>query len=332
MTRIAIDAMGGDNAPSAIIEGAIKAAESGDIAASEITLIGAGDRIQELIREKSTKTLDFQIENATQTVEMNENPVDALRKKRESSIAVGIQLLKARKVDAMISAGNTGAMVAFATLRLGMLKGVKRPGIAVCFTSLSGACTIIDVGANIHCKPMHLYHYGIMAASYMRHVMNTENPRVAMINIGEENEKGTTLVKETRALFEDSPVNFIGNLEGQDIFSGKCDVLVCEGFVGNVVLKVAEGLGAYIYKFLLSDMDKEDENSEKKAISMGILKDIYSKLDYAEYGGAPLLGVNGNVFICHGRSDSKAISNAIRFARLSVDNKLIENIASGLEG
>jgi phosphate acyltransferase len=323
--------MGGDNAPSAIVEGAIKAVERGDIAASDIVLIGAKDRIGELIREKSKKHLDFGIENANQTVEMNESPVDALRKKRESSIAVGIHLLKARTVDAMISAGNTGAMVAFSTLRLGMLKGVKRPGIAVCFTSLSGACTIIDVGANIHCKPMHLYHYGIMASSYMRHVMNTENPRVAMINIGEENEKGTALLKETRNLFKDSHINFIGNLEGQDIFSGKCDVLVCEGFVGNVVLKVAEGLGAYIYKFLLSDMDKEEGDSEKKAISMGILKDIYSRLDYAEYGGAPLLGVNGNVFICHGRSDPKAISNAIRFARLSVDNKLIENIASGLE-
>jgi len=261
---------------------------------------------------------------------MKESPVDALRKKRDSSLAWGVQLLKENRVNALISAGNTGAMVAYSTLRLGMLKGIKRPGIAVLFHSLSGACTIIDVGANIHCKPRHLYHYGLMASNYMRHVIGVKNPRVAMINIGEEGEKGTGLIKETRDLLENSSLNFIGNIEGQDLFSGKCDVMVCEGFVGNVILKVSEGLGAYVYNSVLGDMDKEAEEAEK-GVWMKVLKDIYSKMDYTEYGGAPLLGVNGHVTICHGRSDAKAISNAIRMACRSVDNKVNEHITAGLD-
>lgn len=322
--------MGGDNAPEAIIGGAIKAVERGDISASDVILVGSRDRLRAHLDNDLNCSLDFEIEDAAQIVEMSENPVDALRKKRDSSIAIGIQLLKKRRVDAMLSAGNTGAMVAYATLRLGMLKGVKRPGIAVLYHSLSGACTIIDVGANIHCKPIHLFHYGIMASNYMRCVLGIEKPRVAMINIGEEDEKGTALLKETRDLFGTSDVNFVGNIEGQDIFSGKCDVIVCEGFVGNVVLKVSEGLGAYIYNALLRDMEKEDITTEKKEISGSLIKDIYSKLDYSEYGGAPLLGVNGNVYICHGRSDTKAIANAVRFARRSVEGQLNEHIASGL--
>lgn len=322
--------MGGDNAPEAIVGGAIKAVQRGDISASDVVLVGSKDRLRTHLDDELGCDLDFQVEDAAQTIEMSENPVDALRRKRESSIAIGIHLLKTQRVDAMISAGNTGAMVAFATLRLGMLKGVKRPGIAVLYHSLSGAATIIDVGANIHCKPVHLFHYGIMASNYMRCVLGIEKPRIAMINIGEEDEKGTALLKETRDLFESSGANFVGNIEGQDIFSGKCDVIVCEGFVGNVVLKVSEGLGAYIYNALLRDMQNEDITTEKKEISGSLINDIYSKLDYSEYGGAPLLGVNGNVYICHGRSDSKAIANAIRFARRSVEGKLNEHIASGL--
>ena len=323
--------MGGDYAPAAVIEGAIRTVECGEIDASDIALVGPTDDLREMLNRKYDCSLPFTIHDAKQAVGMSENPVDALRKKRGSSLAVGIQLLKEGSVDSMISAGNTGALVAHATLGLGMLKGIKRPGIAVLYHSLSGACTIIDVGANIHCKPIHLYHYGVMASIYMQSVLNIENPRVAMINIGEEGEKGTALLKETRDLFDGSEVNFIGNIEGQDIFSGKCDVLVCEGFVGNVILKVSEGLGAYVYNAVLNDMSRETLDTEKKKLSMSILDDIYSKLDYAEYGGAPLLGVNGNVFICHGRSDARAISNAIRVARRSVESKVIESMAQKLE-
>jgi len=324
--------MGGDKAPQAIVEGAIRAVERDDIEPDCITLVGDETKLKTLLLDTLKCSYRFAIEHTTQIVEMDESPVDALRKKGKSSLARSIQLLKERSVDAMISAGNTGALVAYATLRLGMLKGIKRPGIAVLYHSLSGACTIIDVGANIHCKPIHLYHYGLMASNYMRCVLGIENPRVAMVNIGEEDEKGNPLVKETRELFEDPRINFVGNIEGQDIFSGKCDVLVCEGFVGNVILKVSEGLGAYVYEALLKDLNAENGDNEKRALSMNILEEIYSKLDYKEYGGAPLLGVNGAVNICHGRSDAKAISNAIRFACRSVENKLIENIAAGLEG
>ena len=330
MTRIGLDAMGGDNAPEAVLEGAIRAVERGFIEARDISLVGQKERLVEILRDHFDCTLDFDLVHADQVVDMNDHPVEALRRKRDSSISVGIKLHKKGHVDAMISAGNTGAMVAAGTLALGHLKGIKRSGIAVLFHSLSGACTLIDVGANIHCKPTHLFQYGWMAANYMQCLLGVENPRVAMMNIGAESDKGTSLVKETRQLFQESPLNFIGNIEGNDVFSGKCDVLVCDGFVGNVILKVSEGLGAYMFEALRGDMVKMAEDSNEKAVWQRILQDLYLKIDYAEYGGAPLLGVNGNVYICHGRSDAKAISNAIKVACLNVEKRVNEHIIAGL--
>lgn len=322
--------MGGDNAPDAVLEGAIRAVERGVIAARDICLIGQTDRLKELLSDRFACSLDFELIHADQIVSMNDHPVDALRKKRNSSISVGIQLHKEGHIDALMSAGNTGAMVAAGTLALGLIKGIKRSGIAVLFHSLSGACTLIDVGANIRCKPTHLFQYGWMASNYMECLLGVENPRVAIMNIGAESEKGTSVLKETRELFMNSSLNFIGNIEGNDVFSGKCDVLVCDGFVGNVILKVSEGLGAYMFKALHGDMVRTVEDSAEKAVWEKILNDLYSRMDYAEYGGAPLLGVNGNVYICHGRSDARAISNAIKVACQNVEKKVNEHIIAGL--
>lgn len=329
MVRIAIDAMGGDNAPEAIVQGAIEAVRREFTQPGEVLLVGRGEEVTRILREHDGQGLGIDIANAEQVVEMCESPVEALRKKRDSSIIKAVRMLNKGGVDALISAGNTGAVVAASTLMLGMLKGIKRPGIGVFFSTLKGPCTLIDVGANIHCKPIQLFQYGWMAANYMKYVLNIENPSVAIINIGEEDEKGTNLLRETHALFENSPLNFRGNIEGQDLFYGKCDVVVCDGFVGNVILKVSEGLGSYLKTSLVDYMHKE-AGSETKSLWQKVLQDIISKLDYAEYGGAPLLGVDGTVFISHGRSDARAISNAIRMARISVEQKVNEHITTGL--
>lgn len=330
MTRIAVDAMGGDHAPRVIVEGALLALQYGYVQPGEVILVGQKNTLLEIKCEKGMTVADLEILDASQIVEMNETPIDALRKKKDSSIVKALNLLKGREADAMISAGNTGAVVAGSIFSLGLLKGIRRPGIGVLFHSLAGACTIIDVGANIHCKPMDLFQYGWMAAGYMRYMMGIDTPRIGMINIGEEDEKGTILLRETRTLFESSPLNFIGNIEGQDIFQGKCDIIVCDGFVGNVILKVSEGLGSYLQDALMDFMRKEADGQEERNLWQKVFNDVIGLLDYAEYGAAPLLGVNGTVFIGHGRSDSRAICNAIRVARISVEQNVNEHIIAGL--
>jgi glycerol-3-phosphate acyltransferase PlsX len=328
VVRIAIDAMGGDNAPLAIVEGAIRALREEYVQPGEIVLVGRQNEVAPIIEDHGGLEMDIEVVHASQVVEMNETPIDALRRKGESSIVKAISQLKEGNAQAIISAGNTGAVVAGSVFLLGMLKGIKRPGIGVLFQTLSGPCTLIDVGANVNCKPVQLFQYGLMAANYLTCVMSVENPRIGMINIGEEDEKGTKLLRETHALFESSPLNFTGNIEGQDLFSGKCDVVVCDGFVGNVILKVSEGLGAYFQTALVDYLHKEA--GDEKALWQRVFHELVSKLDYAEYGGAPLLGVDGNVFICHGRSNPRAISNAIRVARISVEQRVNEHITTGL--
>jgi len=257
LPRIAIDAMGGDNAPEAIIEGAIIALEKDFVKQGEVILVGRTDEISSIIHKNNAESFNFEILDAPQVVAMTDSPVEALKKKRHSSIVKALNLVKKGKADAMISAGNTGAVVAGSIFLLGMLEGIRRPGIGVVFPSLRGICTLIDVGANIHCKPINLYQYGWMAANYMKYVLDTDNPRVGLVNIGEEDEKGTGLTKETHQLFEKSPLNFIGNIEGQNILLGACDVIVCDGFVGNVILKTSEGFGSYLQKSFYEYLKKE---------------------------------------------------------------------------
>lgn len=323
--------MGGDRAPDEIIAGAILAVDSGLVSAEEIVLVGDETATRAALESLET-THAFGIEHAPETIGMNEHPAQAVRRKRGSSIVIGARMIKDGRAGALVSAGNTGAMVAAATVFVRLLEGVRRPGIAVTFHGAKGPCTLIDVGANIHCQPEDLYTYGEMASQYMSGVHGVSEPKVGLLNIGEEEEKGSPLVLKTRELFNESPLNFIGNIEGQDVFTGRCDVVVCEGFVGNVVLKVSEGLGHYIGETFLAEMKRHADDDEG-GVWKKVVRLVQARTDYAEYGGAPLLGVAGSVIICHGRSDRRAISNAIgaskRFMSAKVNKHIVEDLARG---
>ena len=274
---------------------------------------------------------NISVVHASQVVDMNESATVAVRKKVDSSITKSVKLVSEKAADAVVSAGNTGATVAAASLFLRTLKNVKRPGIAVSIPTFHGACMVIDAGANIQCKPAHLMQYGMMASVFCKYVLNIEKPRVGLLNIGEEDAKGNELVKETFALLSSSQLNFVGNAEGRDVFDGKFDIVVCEGFVGNVLLKFAEGLSIS----LLTAFALEAKNNTLTKLGAwfckSVLKQLRSKMDYTEYGGVPLLGIDGICIIAHGRSDSKAIQNAIREAIQFGKYEVNKHISSELE-
>ena len=311
--RIAIDAMGGDHAPEEIIKGVLEASK---ILGKEDELILVGDEsiIKSYLSKLDATENPIQIVHAPETIGMSEKPVESIRKKRKSSIAILAKMAAKKEADAIISAGNTGACVAGCQLRMRNLEGVLRPGIAVVLPTLGGPVTMCDVGANVACKPINLYQYSVMASLYSKHVLGIEKPRVGIMSIGGEESKGNILVKNARELIKsDQGLNFIGNLEGRDIFDGQCDVAICEGFVGNVVLKLTEGLVSMLFKAI-----KHELLQASLKLAMGfkpIMTQIYKKYDYHEYGGAPLLGVNGKAFICHGSSKSRTIKNAIMAAK-----------------
>ena len=327
--RIAIDAMGGDNAPEEIINGAI---ESMELLAEddELILVGPEELIRAQLPSTRPKKGKITIIHAPDVIDMGEVPIESLRKKPKSSIAVIAKLAKRDQADAVISAGNTGACVAAFQMRIRNLPGVNRPGIAVVFPTPGGPVTICDVGANIACKPIHLYQYGAMARVYSKHLQKIENPRVGIMSIGSEDAKGNEIVKKARDLYKSDPnMNFIGNIEGRDIFSGVCDVAVCEGFVGNVILKLTEGLVDGLFKAI-----KHELMEEKLRLAMKfkpVMKRIYNKYDYNEYGGALLLGINGTAVICHGSSQSRTIKNAImasrRFYTEKINDKIIDYLS-----
>jgi len=327
--RIAIDAMGGDNAPDEIIAGML---ESIELLAEddELILVGPEDKIEELLPSPKSRRGTISVVHAPDIIKMDDVPIESLRRKPKSSIAVIAKLAKRGQVDAVISAGNTGACVAAFQMRMRNLPGVNRPGIAVVFPTPGGLVTICDVGANIACKPIHLYQYGVMASVYSKHLLGIENPRVGLMSIGSEDAKGNEVVKKTRELMKsDSKLNFVGNIEGRDIFKGACEVVIAEGFVGNVILKLTEGLVDGLFKAI-----KHELMEEKIRLAMKfkpIMKRIYKKYDYNEYGGALLLGVNGTAVICHGSSQSRTIKNAIlaskRFYTEKINDKIIEYLS-----
>jgi glycerol-3-phosphate acyltransferase PlsX len=319
--------MGGDKAPAEIVKGATLAAREG--IPSRLILVGDESALQAEVEKHDGASVGVEIVHASQVVEMHESPAESLRKKRDSSIVNAVKLLKEGEVDTVISAGNTGAFVAAATLFARTLKGIHRPGIAAPLPNPNGGRSLlIDVGANIYCKPIHLVHYAIMASSYARHIFGISDPRVGLVNIGEETEKGTALVKETNALFAATDLNFIGNVEGQDVYKGVADVYVCEGFLGNTVLKVSEGLGEMLLTFLMKwfkEAGCADDKNIRKALGT-----LHGMVDYAEYGGAPLLGITGLCVICHGRSDAKAILNAIKAATRYTAEGVRDEIAGAI--
>jgi len=327
--RIAIDAMGGDFAPHEIIKGVLEASELLDDD-DELMLIGVRETIESHLASLNAGPDRLQIVDAPEIIGMNEVPIESLRKKRKSSIAVMARMASRKQTDAVVSAGNTGACVAGCQLRMRNLEGVNRPGIAVILPTVGGPVAMCDVGANISCKPINLYQYAVMAAMYSRQILGIENPRVGLMSIGEEDAKGNELVKKTRELLKtDTNLNFIGNLEGRDIFDGLCDVAVCEGFVGNVILKLTEGLVSMLFEAIKQELMERSLHLAKKF--QPIITEIYKKYDYHEYGGAPLLGVNGTAVICHGSSKSRTIKNAImaskKFYTLKINDQIMQYLS-----
>ena len=332
--RIALDAMGGDHAPGPIVAGAVEAVRN----QSEITVVLVGDQAQ--IQAELDKAIDAPLDrlpivHASQVVEMHEKPVEALRKKRDNSISKSWGLMANGDVKAIVSAGSTGAMVASALFNAKMfLPGVRRPGIAAIFPSHQGPVVIVDVGANMNAKPEDLYQYGVMGAIYAEAILGVTEPKIGLLNVGAEEDKGTDLTKATRTLFQSSPIadRFIGNVEGRDIYEGNARVVVCEGFVGNVLLKSGEGAVEFLFTALKQEMGKLVHLLPAGAghLFAGGLKDLKTRFEYQEFGGGPLLGIRGACIICHGSSGARAIQNAIRVAGTLADDVLNDKITSQL--
>lgn len=326
--RIAVDGMGGDYAPEVVVAGAVAAVKEYAI---EIILVGNIKILKELLSKYKYSGSSIHLEPASEVIEMDDAAAGSIRKKKDSSIVVGLNLLREGNADAFFSAGNTGAVACGAILTLGLLPGIERPGIGIVMPTLGWPSMVIDVGANINPKPNHLLQYGIMADAYMRKIHNREKPRVGLLNVGEEESKGTGFLKESFELLSKSKLNFIGNVEGKDLFSGKCDIIVCDGFVGNVALKVTEGVAMTIHQFLKKHLKSRPWNMLGVMLLKNSLRRFKKDIDYAEYGGAPLLGVNGVVIIGHGRSNVKAIKNAIRVAKEEVERNINKEIVEAIK-
>lgn len=323
MLKIAVDAMGGDYAPHAVVTGAVDAVKKFNVC---VVLVGQEKIVKaELVKHRYDPSR-IEIIHAEQVVEMHESPAVTIRKKRNSSISVGINLLKENRASAFFSAGNTGGVVCAATINLGLLETIERPGIAIAMPNRKGVSLIIDAGANIDPKPVHLFQYGLMGSTYFEEILGKANPSVGLLNVGEEASKGTDYVKETYQLLEQSALNFIGNVEGKDIFSGDCDVIVCDGFVGNVTLKVSESMADTLMHFLKEELLSSLGGKIGLLFAKKSFLRFKKKIDYSEYGGAPLLGVNGVVIIGHGRSSPKAVMNAIKFAAKEVERNINQDI------
>lgn len=321
--KIGIDISGGDSAPEEIIKGALLAKKE---LAEDIVLIGAEKEIKEQLALHKAIPGDFTIIDAPEKIEMAEPPVSSVRRKKNSSIVIGVNLLKEKKIDAFVSCGNTGAVVCASTLRLGLIEGVERPGIALMLPTKKGVSLMIDIGANIDCKPLHLLQYGVMASVYYDLVLNKSNPSIGLLNIGEEASKGLGILKQVHKLLSLSPLNFTGNMEAREIFSGQCDCIVCDGFVGNIALKVAEGSVETVGRLLIKAMKKGILGRISLLLAKKNLREFKSSIDYAEHGGAPLLGVDGIVIIGHGRSNSLAVKNAIKVAIRELSQDLTTTI------
>jgi glycerol-3-phosphate acyltransferase PlsX len=329
--RIAVDAMGGDFAPAAVVQGGIEAAKiaNGDF---EIVLVGDKARIeQELHRHFRTHNLPLSIHHASEMIDMDEAPAAALKRKRDASISVANRLQKRGEVDAVISAGNTGAAMASALLELGRIHGVKRPGIGSLLPNGDGAAMLIDVGANVDCKPQHLLQFGLMGSIYMNRIIGIEKPRVGLLSIGEEPGKGNEATVAAHELLTQSRINFVGNIEGRDILKGAADVVVCDGFVGNVILKFAESIGGVFTVHMKRQIGKKIFSNLGAFLLKPTFRGLKKVFDYEEYGGAPLLGVDGVSIICHGGSTPKAIKNAVREAAKMIREGVNQTIRKELQ-
>ncbi len=329
--KLAVDAMGGDNAPAEIILGAIQAVKKYPC---EIVLVGDENKIRDVLKEEPDwENLPLTIKHADEIITMGEHPADAVRNKKNSSIVVATQMVKSGECDAVLSAGSTGASAAAAQLILKRIHGIGRPAIATPIPTSKGVTLMLDSGANVDSKPEHLVQNGIMGALYVEHVFGKKNPRVGLLNIGEEETKGNEQAKETYQILKNmTTINFAGNAEGRDITEGDFDVVICDGFVGNVVLKFGEGLAMTILKLIKEAIEDGGVTAKLGALLlMPTLNNLGKRLDVSEYGGAPLLGVNGYCVISHGRSDAKTICSAIGAANDYVHSNILEHIKAALD-
>ena len=328
MRSIAVDAMGTDSAPSSEIEGAIQAARARH---AEVVLVGPQDLLKHELGKRGARGLKIEVVHASEAVTMEDEADKAFRRKRDSSIRVAAQLVREGKVDGLISAGNTGAVMATSKIVLGMLEGVDRPALAQVFPSSKGNATVLlDVGANVDCKPFHLEQFAVMGEIYYRVIFGAEKPRVGLLSNGSESHKGTETTREALARLSRLNLNFLGNVEGRDLFNGRADVIVTDGFIGNVVLKISEGAVDMVSTLLKESLSGTLSSKMGYVLSRKAFRVLKKRLDYSEYGGAPLLGVRGVCIICHGGSNANAIKNAIRVAAEFSEGRVNEKIESEL--
>jgi phosphate acyltransferase len=329
--RIVLDAMGGDNAPEVEIEGAIEAAK--ELKDITVILVGKKTDIEHILKSKASADILSRIEvvNADEVVTMSDHPAEAFKQKKNSSIAVAANLLKEDKADALVSAGNTGSVVVHSLLIVGRIAGVARPAILIPMPTSKGFCALLDAGGNVDCKPFHLVQFAAMGVSYATHILKLQNPTIGMISVGEEEEKGNELTSNANVLLKKSGLNYMGNVEGKDIVKHVTDVVVCDGFVGNVILKFAEGLADFLFKSIKDAVNSGGIRAKIGGmLLMPVMKKLKKKTSYDEYGGAMLVGIKKPVVITHGRANVKAIKNSIRvaaeFIRDHINEEIEENI------
>ncbi|MDA8121012.1 MAG: phosphate acyltransferase PlsX [Deltaproteobacteria bacterium] len=327
--KIAVDAMGGDHAPREVIRGAVQAARELGL---HVVLVGREELLRDELRTMNVREGTVDVAHASEVVEMCDVPGVAIRKKKNSSIRVGLNMVAEGSASSFVSAGNSGAVMAGALYVLRKVKGVDRPAISATIPTPAGPIVLIDAGANVDCKPAHLVQFGCMGDAYARKILRISRPRVGLLSIGEEESKGTDLTREAGLLFRQTGLNYVGNLEGRDFFDGKADVFVCDGFVGNIALKTMEGMATALGHFLKDEIGKSAFAMLGVLLAGGAIKRVKRRLDYTEYGGAPLLGVKGGVVICHGSSDAKAVKNAIRMAESLHERGVETEIAGSIAG
>lgn len=329
--RVALDAMGGDNAPGEIVLGAVQAAREYGIG---VYLVGREEVIRAELAKHDTKGLDLPILHTDEVIEMDEHPANAVRRKKNASMTLALQLVRDGKAVGAVSAGNSGAMLAASLFTLKRIPGVERPALGGVLPTKNGACLVIDMGANTDCTPEYLQQFALMGSLYMERVFQMKSPRVGLLANGEEDSKGNKQVVEAHQLLKANAatlgINFIGNVEGRDIPANGADVIVCDGFVGNVVLKLSEGLAETLLGLIRTQMTSSLPSKLAGAVLRPGLRKVFKRLDYAEYGGVPLLGINGSAIVSHGRSNAKAIKNALRVARQTEETGVAAAIAEGL--
>ncbi|MBN1660374.1 MAG: phosphate acyltransferase PlsX [Anaerolineae bacterium] len=339
--KIVVDAMGGDHAPAVVVEGAVEAVRSLGI---DVVLVGQQAAVEAELAKHDTASLPLSVVHAPEVISMDEhNPAAAVKAQKESSMVVGMELVKQHEADAFFTAGHSGGALASALFRLGRIRGIRRPALSTIFPSQTpdrggypsgagtGFCFLLDIGANVDCKPEYLVQFAMMGSIYAERVLGVTNPRVGIVSNGEEEGKGNELVQQTTPLLRASPINFIGNVEGKDIPRGIADVIVTDGFTGNVIIKLAEGVSKMLLEILKDEIMSSNISKVGALLAKPAFDSVRQRLDYREYGGAPLLGIDGVVFVGHGRSDAVAVRNAVRLTAQAVENGIVEAIKDGLE-